>query len=243
MKNILNTIRDILRANRDRRDTMRLNIMAILAGFYISLGSIFMLNVHSLIESNVKVLIGGIVFSIGLILCVFGEARLFTGLCFRYGLELVSRTRSVLSTFDILLKSWLFNFVGAVWTATLFMCTGLNERFLNALQTISQNKVNYSISDVISKGIFCNILVCLAIFLSNKLDNSTTKFLCICFCVTMFITCGFEHSVANMFILTLAWFHKFISMPELFYNISLSTIGNLIGGLLVAKMYCDSLKN
>jgi len=85
------------------------------------------------------------------------------------------------------------------------------------------------------RGVLCNILVCLAVWCGTKLKSESAKLIMIFWCLFAFITSGFEHSIANMTLLTvslLAPFEKAVSLSGYFYNLSIVTLGNMVGGIV-----------
>lgn len=100
----------------------------------------------------------------------------------------------------------------------------------------SATKMSLPIHELIVRGILCNLLVCLAIWCSFKMKEETGKLIMIFWCLFAFITTGFEHSVANMTLLSIGLFIPHtaaVSLSGFIYNLSFVTLGNMIGGALV----------
>lgn len=160
----------------------------------------------------------GIVFSAGLIIIVLIQLQLFTGniLKVRDGFKL-----------DILAKDWLLvyigNFIGCFLSALIIIYSGFSMDILN---NIAETKSSLCFSEAFFRGIFCNILVCIAVYLASRIKEvNTAKLLVIIIPVTLFVISGFEHSVADMF---------YFSVGKVsYFNLIPVTLGNILGGLLV----------
>ena len=140
--------------------------------------------------------------------------------------------------------SWIFNFVGALFVAYVLAYMGgivAKGPFLAKAITVAEGKVvGMDWTTAIIRGIGCNWLVCLAVWLANASDDITGKILGIWFPIMAFVCIGFEHSVANMFFIPLGWFcGAHISWYYIITaNLIPVTIGNIIGGaLFVACIY------
>ena len=97
-----------------------------------------------------------------------------------------------------------------------------------------------ALSLVIFAGVLCNILVCLAVWCSIKLKSEIGKLVMVFWCLYVFITAGFEHSVANMTLLAIGLFSSHsaaITISGFIYNIGIVTLGNIVGGVLLAVSY------
>lgn len=244
--------------------TLDMFALAVLAGAFIAMGAVFSTTVTtggSALPWGVTRLLGGVAFSLGLILVVIGGAELFTG----NNLIVMAWTSRKVST-AALLRNWLIayvgNFVGAIATAALMFASGqfhfaAGAVGLNAL-TIANAKVGYSFSQAFALGILCNALVCMAVWLCYSARSSADKILAIVLPVSAFVAAGFEHSIANMYFLPIGLFIKdfaepsfwtqIASTPEKFANLTWShfftanllpvTLGNLVGGaVMVGAIY------
>jgi formate transporter len=201
-------------------------------------------------------LIGGFVFSLGLILVIITGAELFTG---NNLIVMAFVSRKI--TLGQLLNNWSIvftgNFVGSLIVVFLIFLTGMwtagNASVGVTALTIANAKVNLTFWQALSKGILCNILVCLAVYLCFSGRSVTDKILAILFPITAFVALGFEHSVANMYFIPVGLLLK--NSPEvlaaaqdmlgqvpdlsnlnlygfLVDNLLPVTIGNIIGGTI-----------
>lgn len=219
--------------------------LGLLAGAFIAFGA--MLFTLVMTEHNLGFgpsrLLGGIAFSLGLILVVVGGAELFTG----NNLIVMAWADHKVTTFQ-LLRNWslvyIANLIGAVGAATLVYWSGtlsfgegaVAETALN----IAVTKVNISPFQSFIRGILCNALVCLAVWLCFAAHDVASKVIAIMFPISAFVALGFEHSVANMYFIPLGMMISGgeISLINFLENLIPVTIGNIIGGgLFVALTY------
>lgn len=186
-------------------DPIRVLALAILAGAFIALGAVFFTVVtydSSHTAVGVMRLLGGIAFCLGLILVVVAGAELFTG----NNLIVMAYVDGKVS-FSQLMKNWMIvyigNFVGAVGILLLIYLSNhwlIADGAVGAKAVLIANaKVNLTWTEAFSRGILCNILVCLAVWLCFAGRSVVDKVVAIIFPITAFVAMGFEHSVANMY--------------------------------------------
>ena len=230
-------------------------VLAILAGLFIGAGGMFMLLVKSdaTLSFAVSSMLGAFAFSFGLFFVITAGAELFTGnnlmvegcLAGRYSL-------------GALLRSWLVvymgNLVGALLLVALLMLAnyaGMNGGALGTtMVSVAVAKCALPWGVTFGRAIMCNVLVCLAVWMSFAARTVVDKFLCAALPVTMFVACGFEHCVANMFFIPMGMVTSAAGVvPEgvdvsalnlggLLSNLSAATLGNIVGGaVLVGGMY------
>ncbi len=229
----------------------RLFVLAVLAGAFIALGANFA-NVVAAGTSGswpygVTRLLVGIVFSLGLVLVIVGGAELFTG----NNLIVMAWAGGKVSTRQ-LLRNWgivyVGNFVGAMGTAGLVYFSGQAEFGNEAIGITAVNtaaaKMQLGWLSAVVLGILCNSLVCLAVWLSFSARTTTDRVLVIVPPIAMFVAAGFEHCVANMYIISLGLFLSGNETGELSWsaflwnNLLPVTVGNIIGGaVLVGVVY------
>jgi formate/nitrite transporter len=187
-----------------------LNLVAlgVLAGAFIALGANFFTTATTSTELGYGPtrLLGGVAFSLGLILVVIAGAELFTG----NNLMVMAWAARRVST-GALLRAWALvyagNFIGAVATAAIVALSG-QWRFAghdvgaNAVR-IANAKVNLDFAEAFFLGVLCNALVCLAIWLTYSARSNLDKALAVVFPITAFVASGYEHSIANMYFIPL----------------------------------------
>lgn len=225
--------------------------LAVLAGAFIALGALFyVVTVTAGAGQTSHVgftrLVGGVAFSLGLILVVVGGAELFTG----NNLMAMAWAAGRVTGAQVL-RNWglvyLGNLAGAIGTVILVLLAGIPQMSDGAvgetLIRIARAKVTLDPVSALARGVLCNVLVCLAVWLCMAARSVADKILAIVFPISAFVACGFEHSVANMFFLPLgialtASGSNPIVWTGALGNLALVTIGNIIGGTgLVALVY------
>ncbi len=236
--------------------------LSVLAGAFISMGAIFATVAWTGdgIPFGLSRILGGMVFSLGLILVIVGGAELFTGnnlIVMAWAGKRISITK--------LLRNWglvyVGNFVGAVGTALLvflsdhyYMSGGqLGETAL----AIGNAKCELTFIPALFKGILANALVCMAVWVSFSARTAFGKVVVIVPPIAAFVAAGFEHSIANMYFIPFAILIKdfapeaywqtagiaannydALSWMGFFKNLVPVTIGNMIGGgVLVGAVY------
>lgn len=221
--------------------------LAVVAGGSIGLGALFfgIVLADPTLGFAAQRLLGGLVFTLGLALVMIGGAELFTGNC----LIVMAWANRQLSTGEVLRNwtiIWLGNLVGALGLVFLVYMAHTaalnNDGFGNGLIKLAVGKVAPDAVTIFFKGVLCNILVCLAVWLSYAGRSVTDKLFGMVLPVTAFIAAGFEHCVANMFILPYAWVlvetgHlpegvdvSVLTLGAIIHNIVPATLGNIVGG-------------
>jgi formate/nitrite transporter len=246
-------------AAKTSRDAVSMALLGLLAGFFIGLGAVFCTLVTTDIGLGFGLgkLLGGLAFSLGLILVVVAGAELFTG-----NSLIVAPWLSTRVSGSALLRNWgivyFANFAGAlilvaiIFHAQFWALDGYKVG-ANALM-IAATKTSLAFWPALCRGIICNILVCLAVWMCLAARSVTEKILAIVFPITAFVACGFEHSIANMFFIPMgiavagqaevvqaagatASQIANVNVVGLFHNLIPVTIGNVIGGTSVGVIY------
>ena len=219
-------------------------LLGLLAGAFIGLGSMMFTLVAS--DSSLGFaasrLLGGLGFSLGLILVSVAGAELFTG---NNLLAMAWASRRV-NTAEVL-RNWVLvcgaNLVGAVGLAVLVWMSGhpaLNDGAVGrAAVRIAMAKVSLPGVEAFFRGVLCNVLVCMAVWLTLAGRSVTDKVLAIVFPITAFVAAGFEHSIANMYFFPLALLLGApLDLGQMLAQLMLVIAGNLVGGsVLVAGVY------
>jgi formate transporter len=250
-------------AAKARRDAIALLVLGLLAGAFIAFGSIFMTVVLTGSEGlpwGVARLAAGLVFSLGLILVIVGGAELFTG-----DALMVVAYASRRITLGALLRAWTLvyigNIVGAIGTAALAFLAGqygfANGAVGKTALVVASTKAALPTIQLFFLAVLCNVLVCLAVWMSFGAQSATDKVAVIVPPIAAFVAAGFEHSIANLYLLPYGMAIKSWAGPEFWvaigqnaaaysgltaanvaHNILVSTVGNLIGGsLMVGAVY------
>jgi formate/nitrite transporter len=240
-------------------DAVRVVALAVLAGAFIAFGAIFATVALASVNTSwgVARVVAGLVFSVGLVLVVVGGAELFTG----NNLVVMAWAGGRVGSRAVL-RNWLLvyagNFAGALGVAVLAFVARLHEHGLGAVGTaalgIAAAKMHLGFAEAVALGVLCNVLVCLAVWLSYSARSTTDRVVAVVPPIAAFVAAGFEHSVANMYFVPFAllltefdptfvaahaadatmltWSRFFIG------NLVPVTLGNLLGGtLLVGLVY------
>ena len=202
---------------------IRMFSLAVLAGAFIAMGAVFMTTVTTgatgVLTFGITRLLGGLAFCLGLILVVVGGAELFTG----NNLIVMAWAGGKINTFR-LLRNWVIvylgNFTGSILTAYGMFLSGQylfgkGAVGLNVL-TIANAKTSLDFVPALVLGVFCNALVCLAVWLCMGARTTVDKIMAIIFPISAFVAAGFEHSVANMYLIPIGLFVK-NGAPDVFW--------------------------
>ncbi len=241
-------------------------LLAILAGAYIALGAVFSsviaIGMPGVWPYGIMKTLQGLAFSLGLILVIIGGAELFTG----NNLMVMSWIDRKIGLFS-LLRNWgivyIGNFLGSIGIAFLIVLS--NEYTVSdgalgkSIMNLAILKVSYPFFKAFILGILCNILVCLAVWLTYSGRSTIDKIFSIIFPITAFIAAGFEHSVANMYIIPVGLILNnldpaFVAQTAIdTYGLTWSafflknlipvTLGNIVGGaILIGLIYFYAYK-
>ena len=225
----------------------QLLLLGMLAGLYIGFGGqLFLVTV----ASGLGKVLGGVMFSVGLILVVIAGAELFTG-----NITIVVGVLAGVIRRNMMFRNWVTvyvgNFLGSILLAWLIIHSGLmgSPGSLNELGTlaaqVAAGKMALPFGQALIRGILCNILVILAIIMSIMARDIVSKIFAIIFPITCFVACGFEHSVANMFLIPVGLMAYGVPLLETwtaFQNILPVTLGNLIGGIMILVIHPNRIR-
>ena len=211
---------------------------SMMAGAYVGFGIILIFILGSEADPQIRKLIMGACFGIALTLVVFAGAELFTGHNMYMPLALFKKKITGRDLVIVWVMVWIGNLVGSGFVGGLFVLGGasgivdVNDSFVNH---VAGNKMNASVIELLARSMLCNWLVCLALWMSDRTNNDAAKCIVIFWCLLAFIASGFEHSVANMTLFTIALMGKhpeIVNLPGAGYNLLWVTIGNLLSGSL-----------
>jgi formate/nitrite transporter len=211
----------------------RMATLALLAGAFIGFGAAFWCIAMAGADPafGPQRVLGGVVFSLGLILVVVGGAELFTGNALMVMAAVDGRI-----TLGALLRNWGIvytgNLVGAVGLALAFGLSGLLDGPMGETAARAATaKASLAPVEALVRGVLCNALVCLAVWLSFAARSATDKVLGVLWPVTAFVALGLEHSVANMFLFPAGiWAGAEVTAAGVAGNLLWVTLGNIIGG-------------
>ena len=247
-----------------RLGTLQTIMLGMLAGAFISFGAMLFTLVisDSVLGLGPTRLLGGVAFSLGLVLVVIAGAELFTG----NNLIVMAWADNRVSTWS-LARNWtlvyLGNLIGSLATAFFVWFSGVldfgppgaSQAVAATAVRIAVDKVTLPTVELLFRGILCNTLVCLAVWLSLAAHTVSGKILAIVFPITAFVALGFEHSVANMYLIPVGFLSSQdpnvlvtaaitetslanLTLGGFVHNLVTVTLGNILGGSgLVALVY------
>lgn len=220
-----------------KKSKMRYFTAAALAGAYVGFGILLIFTIggsFAKAESPATKTIMGASFGIALSLVIMAGSELFTGNNMTMTIGSLEKKVSWMDSINIWIYSFIGNFAGAALLSAIFVGAGLAKGSTAALiLKTSQVKMSAPSIELFLKGLLCNMLVCLAVWCAIKLKEETAKLIMIFWCLFAFITTGFEHSIANMTLLTTALMIPHtaaISIGGLAHNLFWVTLGNFVGG-------------
>ncbi|WP_395675788.1 formate/nitrite transporter family protein [Inquilinus sp.] len=230
------------KAHMVRAHLLAFLIGSALAGAYIGFGDIFMLTVGAHADPSWSHLVMGAVFASALTIVVFAGSELFTGTAMYMPFAVLRGDSSLGDMLRVWIACWVGNLVGAVVLAALLhmagggvlLTDGSSEFF--AVVAAKMAAPGY---ELFARGLLCNWLVCLAIWMCGRTENDAAKIALIFWPIAIFVACGFEHSVANMFVFALALLGEHpetITFEGAVHNLAWVTLGNLVGGGLMVGL-------
>ncbi|MGE0653419.1 MAG: formate/nitrite transporter family protein [Alphaproteobacteria bacterium] len=249
--------------DKTRLPAAPLLLLAVLAGAFMGLGALFSLAVvtgaEGIIPYGITRLLAGLAFAIGPILVAVGGAELFTAnnLMVMAWADRRVRTREVLRAWVLVYAG---NAVGAVTIAALAFAAGDYMHSGGALGRVALTetslKASLSVGQAFIHGMAGNAVICLAVWLSYSARTTTDKIVAMAPLIAAFVTVGFEHSIANMFLMPFGTLihhfapadflrtfeldpalHQGLELPGIVRNVALVSVGNVVGGLTVGLAY------
>ncbi|MFN7445502.1 MAG: formate/nitrite transporter family protein [Curvibacter sp.] len=219
-----------------RLPTLPLLLLGVLAGAFIGLGGMLFVLVKSdaTLGFAAGALLGGLVFSLGLLLVIVAGAELFTG----NNLLAMAWADGRITSYEVL-RNWVLvcvaNFVGAAGLALLVFAsghTGLNGGAIGqTVVKIALAKQELSPAQAFFRGVLCNVLVCMAVWMAMAGRSVVDKAVAVVPPITAFVAAGFEHSIANMYFMPLAMLLQHFGPDALASTAPITwagTLGNLL---------------
>ncbi len=234
--------------------SIKMILLGIFAGMFIGFGAHADITVIQTLGKTVDVglakFMGAAVFPVGLMLVVMCGAELFTG---NNLMSLAVMSKKI--TISQMLKNWILvyigNFIGSILLVMVLSKTGLyGEAMAAKAMAIAFAKVGLSFGSAFLRGILCNIMVVLAVWLATAGKDVVSKIFACWFPIMLFVLSGFEHSIANMFFIPMGKFvGANISWGQIWINNLLPvTLGNIVGGAIIVPVvyylcYLDNSKD
>ena len=239
-------------AARSKADYLKKNpagyfILSMLAGMFIGFGVLLTNSIGGQLQGAActKVVLG-CSFAVALSLVIMAGAELFTGNTMVMSAGVMKKKVNLSEAAWLWIVCWIGNLVGSVILGALFTGTGLaSDAVLDFMVSGTAAKTGASAVALFTRGILCNILVCLAVWCATKLKSESAKLIMTFWCLYAFITSGFEHSIANMTLFSATLMNSSaVSMSACAYNLAVVTLGNMVGGILfVAVPYFLASRN
>ena len=216
-----------------------------LAGFYVGLGILLIFTVGAQFASAKSVatkVIMGCSFGIALTLVIFAGSELFTG---NNMVMLIGCLRGKTGwgwMMWLWFICWVANLAGCLLLGIIWANTGLGDGNITGkfICKVAGAKMNGPFWFLFCRGILCNMLVCLAVWMCAKAKNEAARIFLIFWCLYAFIACGYEHSIANMTIFSCALMTTHpenVTVGGFAWNMAAVTAGNIIGGMMIGVAY------
>lgn len=218
-------------------------LLSIFAGVFVGFGAHASLTVMQTlkgIDAGIMKFMGGAVFPVGLMLVILAGGELFTSNNL-LTVAVLDRKLTIKKT----LKNWIIvyfgNFAGSIILAVVLYYSGLygsGDMLTPAgalAKDVAAHKVEFTFMEAFFRGIMCNILVVLAVWIVTGAQDVVSKIFACWFPVMLFVLSGFEHSIANMYYLTLGYLlNPLMDLTRaVFSNLIPATLGNIVGGALI----------
>ena len=225
---------------KTKNKVLKTIVLSIMAGFLIALAGYASTMVSFSVKNiSLSKCLSALIFPMGLILVILLKTELFTGNSLLV-IPLINKKINIKSLLINWLLVYIGNFIGSVLLSLLIYRSGslTNEALVNAFINIANKKVSYNFINLLILGTLCNMLVCTAVFLGVTHKNTIEKIFVIFIPIFLFVLLGFEHSVANMFYLSIgALLGKINFINLIIHNLLPVTLGNIIGGILIGLIF------
>ncbi len=225
-------------------------VRSMLAGMYVGAAIVLIFTVGGTVGKNSPELVRllmGVCFGGALTIVIFAGAELFTGSNLVLTLGVLTRKARVRDLVANWIWTWVGNLLGSVLLASMVVQSGLVDdaektaSVYRFIQGVAATKMNLPAGQLFWRAVLANWLVCLGVWMAARSKDDTARMLLMWWCMFTFITCGYEHSIANMLGLLLGLLVPHgseITWGGYAYNVGLATLGNIVGGaLFVAGMY------
>lgn len=221
----------------DKNDHLGFMISSAMAGAYVGLGIILIFTFGNLVDPAIRPMVMGATFGIALTLVIIAGSELFTGHTMFLAFGAKTGAISWSDVIRILPKTWFYNLLGSIAVAALYYYAGGGKLLPNTeslVHKVALAKSSAPAMVLFFKGILCNWLVCLAIWMCQRVEGAS-KFIAIWWCLLAFIGAGFEHSIANMTIFAMSWFGQHsdaYTLAGVGHNLLWVSLGNIVSGVV-----------
>ncbi len=217
-------------------------MLSVLAGAYIGFGILLVFTLSGALDgAPYTKLVMGCCFGVALSLVIIAGAELFTGNNLVMTAGVLRKTVTAGDAAKLWVVCWIGNLVGSALLAVIFSLTGLySNATLSAMTGAAAGKMTAGFIPLLTRGMLCNTLVCLAVWCGFRAKSDAGKLIMVFWCLLAFFATGFEHSIANMTLLTLALINnggnEAITMGGYWYNLVVVTLGNMLGAILFVAL-------
>lgn len=212
-------------------------VASMLAGIYVGLGIVLIFSIGgplALQDHPMVRLVMGASFGLALLLVVFAGSELFTGNAMYLTFSWLASKVTARDLVRVWILSWLGNLVGSLALAWVTVASGSLDPAMPLVAKVVAAKMSLPIGQLIARGLLCNLLVCLALWMAGRTASDGAKVILIGWCLFGFIGSGFEHSIANMSLLALGVFGETgATWGGYAYNLLWVTIGNTLAGAAI----------
>lgn len=208
---------------------------SVVTGFYIMVAIILSYTTGGILYPKYpevsKILVAA-TFCFAIAMIVFFSGELFTGNNFVMAVGMYKKRINLSMAIKVWVYSFLGNAIGLIIFGYLFIKSGASLSIIQYyIESVAYAKLELSVTQMVLRGILCNFIVCLAYLSGIKMKSETGKFIMMFFAVFAFIIAGFEHSIANVGVFSVAYFALGgLPMALVFKNLLWVVIGNMIGG-------------
>lgn len=218
--------------------------LSALAGAYLGFGIVLIFSVGAPLAGTqfapFMKLIMGLSFGVALSLVIFAGSELFTGNNMIFAVGALKKRVGMGPIVKLFVLCFIGNLIGSVLLAWLVVQGGsLSAEAQSLIVKVAGMKMSLGAKEAFFRGILCNWLVCLAVWIVNRNGDETAKLIMIFWCLFAFIGSGYEHSIANQSLMSLAMFLPHgaeVSLAGFIHNQVFVTAGNMVGGGLMVGM-------
>ncbi|HVT89344.1 MAG TPA: formate/nitrite transporter family protein [Tepidisphaeraceae bacterium] len=215
-------------------------IRSMLAGMYVGAAIVLIFTIGAFLSKDspglVK-LVMGVCFGGALTIVIFAGSELFTGSNLVLTLGVLTRKSTPKDLLTNWVWTWVGNLLGSMLLAVMVFRSGVisADPVKSFILKVTETKMNLPAEQLIWRAILANWMVCLGVWMATRVKSETGKIIMIWWCMFTFITCAYEHSIANMTALTMGLLlpHEGIAgitLNGFAYNLALATLGNIVGG-------------
>lgn len=210
-------------------------VRSMLAGGYVGGAVVLILIIGSFLPPATQKLVMGVSFGGALTMVIFAGSELFTGSNLVLTLGVLTRRSSARELVANWVWTWVGNLLGSVLLAVVVVRSGVldGDPVKGFVLKVVETKMNLPPEQLVLRAVLANWLVCLGVWMAARAKSETARILLIWWCMFTFITCGYEHSVANMCCLMMGLLlphGERITLAGYGYNVALATLGNIAGG-------------